>query len=226
MKPHWVLLTVLFLAACGPSNRTTAVESGLEEYVKQARMMRAESREMSGSLWSEDRGYADAFRDVKARRAGDIVTVEVLETTSAVTEASTGTVRKEDSSASIAGLFGLEKRIGELPGLVDTSRSNQFSGEASTERKSVLQTRIAARVVEVFPNGFLLLEGNREIAINGERQLVTVRGVVRPEDISPQNSVLSTRIAELEVQVQGRGIVSQAQEPGILYKIVNGIWPF
>jgi flagellar L-ring protein precursor FlgH len=81
-------------------------------------------------------------------------------------------------------------------------------------------------VVEVFPNGNLLLQGEREILVNGERQFVTVRGVARPHDISPENTILSGQIAQLELELSGKGIVSEAQHPGILYKVLSGLWPF
>ncbi|HLV02534.1 MAG TPA: flagellar basal body L-ring protein FlgH [Acidobacteriota bacterium] len=228
LLPSWLLalLAASLLIACGPSARTRSVESSLEEYARLARTPQDDNRESQGSLWSERDGYADAFLDVKARRVADIVTIEVIESTSALSEASTATSRESSMGQSINSLAGLERRIAELPNLLDLSSSREFQGDATTSRRSVLQTSITAKVVEVFPNGNLLLEGNRELLINGERQVVTVRGVARPNDISPQNVVLSTRIAELEVEVEGHGIVSEAQRPGILFKILDGFWPF
>ena len=98
--------------------------------------------------------------------------------------------------------------------------------DAATSRRSTVSTSLTARVVEVFPNRNLLIEANREVLVNGERQLVTLRGVVRPTDISADNVVLSTRIAEMELEVDGRGLVADAQKPGWLFKVLNGIWPF
>jgi flagellar L-ring protein precursor FlgH len=125
----------------------------------------------------------------------------------------------------IPNLFGLEKKVSELPNLISTSGSADYTGDASTTRRSVVQTSVTAQVVEVFPNGNLLLEGDRELLVNGERQIVTFRGVARPNDISPQNVILSTRIAEMEFEIAGKGIVSKTQEPGLLYKLLAGVWP-
>ena len=222
----FTLLTLVLLAGCGGSNRQSSVSRGLDEYVRQARAIDREDGEEDGSVWTDQAGYADSFRDVKARHIADIVTVQVMESTSAVSEATTESAKSTDISKEYASLMGLEGKIAELPNLLDLSQSSEFSGDASTARKSVLSTTMTARVVEVFPNRNMLIEGDRELLVNGERQIVTLRGVIRPNDISAGNTVPSTRIAELEVQVTGHGIVSEAQEPGILYKVLSGFWPF
>lgn len=220
-----LLIVPLALVSCSSSNRSGAVESGLEDYVRLARSQKVENGQEDGSLWSEQAGYSDYFRDVKARRLADLVTIQVLESTSAVSEASTETLRESEIGVKIPNLLGLEKKVSELPTLVDASSNADFTGDASTTRRSVVQTSVTAQVVEVFPNGNLLLEGDRELLINGERQTVTFRGVARPNDISPQNVILSTRIAEMEFEIAGKGIVSKTQEPGALYKLLAGIFP-
>ena len=221
------MLTLTGFLACTPAAKKPGpVRSGLEDYIRQARSATEENREDEGSLWIAQSSLMDGFRDVKARRPADIVTVQVVETTRATTEASTSTSKESTAESGANSLLGLEKKIAELSGLIDTSRSEEFSGQGSTTRQSALTASITARVVEVFPNGHLLLEGSRETVINGERQIVTIRGIARPEDVSPQNVILSTSVAELEVEVEGRGIVSEAQEPGALFRILSGFWPF
>ncbi len=220
-----LLPAVLALVSCGGSSKSGAVQNGLDDYAKLARSVKIEDGQATGSLWSNGAGYADSFRDVKARRVADLVTIQVLESTSAVSEASTESLRETELGVTIPNLFGLEKKVSELPTLVDASSSADFSGDASTTRRSVVQTSVTAQVVEVFPNGNLLLQGDRELLVNGERQIVTFRGVARPNDISPQNVILSTRIAEMEFEIAGKGIVSKTQEPGLLYKLLSGVWP-
>lgn len=220
-------ITALATAACGESAKTPGpVRGGLSQYVEQARNLPSDDRQDTGSLWSDRSQRSDVFRDVKAYQVADIVTIAVRESTSAVSQATTDSAKSSDFDSGADGLFGLEKRISELPGLLDASRESNFQGTASTTRSNSLFTSVTARVVEVLPNGNLLLEGNREVVINGERQIVVVRGVIRPSDISPQNIVASTSLAEMEISVEGRGIVAQAQKPGILYKILSGFWPF
>jgi flagellar L-ring protein precursor FlgH len=227
IKILWMILLVcgVVLTSCSSSTKSTAVQSGLNDYVKMARGLKIEDGQEDGSLWSTQAGYADLFSDIKARRVADLVTIQVLESTSAVSEASTETLRESQLDVSVPNLFGLEQRITELPNLVDASSSADFTGDASTTRRSVVQTSVTAQVLEVFPNGNLLLQGDRELLVNGERQVVTFRGIARPHDISPQNVILSTRIAEMEFEIAGKGIVSKTQEPGALYKLLAGIFP-
>jgi len=221
-----LVMTAMGLAGCGPTNRQAGVSRGLDEYARQARSITMPDGNGSGSVWTDRAGYADAFRDVKARHAGDIVTVQVLESTSAVSGAKTDSAKASSVANSATNLLGLEKKISELPNLINTDSSSTFAGDASTSRTSDVSTTLTARVTEVFPNRNLLIEGNREILLNGERQMVTLRGVVRPADISPSNTVLSARIAEMELSVTGRGLVSDAQQPGVLFRILSGFWPF
>ena len=220
------LLTGWALSGCGPSTRVDVVERGLDDYIKLARTLETRKDDSSGSLWTERAGYSDAYRDVKAKGVADIVTIEVLESTSAISEASTDTARSSAFKANVVNFAGLEKRISELPNLFDLKSNSSFSGEGSTSRRSVLSTTLTARVVEVFPNRNLLLQGSRELLVNGERQIVTLRGIVRPEDISDSNIILSSRIAEMQLDVTGKGVVSEAQNPGVLYRLLTGIWPF
>jgi flagellar L-ring protein precursor FlgH len=220
-----MILLFSWMISCKQSTHSGVVERGLENYAEAARNLKTKNGEDDGSLWSDRAGYSDGFRDVKARRVADLITIQVVESTSAVSEASTETLRETSVEAQLPNLFGLENKMSELPTLLDTSGSSEYAGDAATTRRSVLQTSVTAQVVEVFPNGNLLLEGDRELLVNGERQIVTVRGVARPNDISPQNVILSTRIAEMEFEIKGKGIVSKAQEPGLLYRLLAGIWP-
>lgn len=227
-KSKWILFVLPFaIAACGDSAKKSGpVQGGLAEYVKQARAVTYQAKEDQGSLWSEANTRSDPFRDLKAYRVADIVTISVSESTNAVSQATTDSSKTSQTSAQFPNLFGLEGRVAELPNLLSGGRSSDFQGDASTTRRTILQTSIATRVVEVFPNGNLLLEGNREMLINGERQIVIIRGVVRPTDITPQNVVRSTVVSELEIRVAGRGIVTRAQDPGILHRVLSGFWPF
>ncbi len=221
------VLLALGLSGCGGAARKPqSVSSGLTEYIRQARSLEAENRQSEGSLWTDTSSLSGPYRDVKAYRLADIVTIQVLESTSALAAATTDSTKESESTADIPNLFGAQKKISELPSLLSANRSNKFAGDASTSRTNQLKTNVTARVVEVFPNGNLLVEGNREIGINNERQLVTLRGVVRPVDISPDNIVLSTNVAEMEIEVKGNGIVSRAQQPGLFYRLISQFWPF
>jgi flagellar L-ring protein FlgH len=154
------------------------------------------------------------------------VTIVVSESTQASSAADTNSSKDSSAKVGAANLFGLEKKVKELSNAVDATSSTTFKGAGSTTRATTLSTTVTARVKGVLPNGYLLIEGVRELRLNNENQTVYLAGIVRPEDISAKNLIPSGSIAQLEVRVQGRGVVSQPQRPGLLFRILNGVFPF
>jgi flagellar L-ring protein precursor FlgH len=107
------------------------------------------------------------------------------------------------------------------------SGDTQLAGQGTTSRSTTLSTRLTARVIYVLPNGALVVEAAKDIQINSEHQTITVRGVVRPADIDATNSVYSDRLGQLEVHVNGKGVVADAvRRPFILYRLLLGLLPF
>jgi flagellar L-ring protein precursor FlgH len=180
------------------------------------------------SLFSANSPNLFLFRDQKARAVGDIVTIQVVETATATNSATTATQKKGDVSLSAPALGGLEKGGGTLnfANILQGAGGINFNGTGSTSRTGQLQAAISARVVEALPNGDLRIEGNKEVAINGERQILTIKGLVRVKDVSPNNQVLSTSIADMAVLFNGKGVVADANKPGWLYKVLRIITPF
>jgi DNA-binding transcriptional ArsR family regulator len=116
---------------------------------------------------------------------------------------------------------------GVLANLANVSGDTELSGQGTTSRTTTLSTTLTARVTHVLPNGGLEVEATKDIQINSERQVITVRGVVRPADIDPTNSVQSNRLGELEVRVNGKGVVNDAiKRPFFLYRLLLGLLPF
>jgi flagellar L-ring protein precursor FlgH len=224
----FLAITVLTISSTGCFTAKTRVNdpTDLRSYVESAHRTNAETDAAEGSLWNGNGYYSDPFRDPKARYVNDMVTILVLETTQAVASANAKNSRNTSAAAGFSQFFGAEKHISELPNFVSGKTSSSFEGKGSTSRATVLETTLTARVVDVLPNGYLVLEGMREIRVNDENQSVYLSGVVRPEDISPNNSVLSSSIAQMSVRVQGRGVVSQPIKPGWLYRILTGVLPF
>jgi flagellar L-ring protein precursor FlgH len=179
-----------------------------------------------GSLWVEQGRQSNLFRDFKARQINDIVTIRVYEKTTARATADAESGKEMEIEAGFSKLLGLEKGIKELPELVAGKGSSAYKGQGSTSRDTALSTTISARVRDVLPNGYLVLEGVREVRLNDENQTVYITGVVRPEDITASNMVSSSSIAELSVRVEGRGTVSQPLQPGWLYRILSSLLPF
>jgi flagellar L-ring protein precursor FlgH len=174
-----------------------------------------------GSLFSGENGRNMFFVDRKARAVNDVVTVRIADVTSATGQANTNTSRASSVAGSLDNVFGFK------PGsIAEAQLKAGFDGKATTTRKNALSATVTAVVREVFPNGNLFVEGSKEVIINNERQYITVTGVVRPEDIAPDNSISSDLLADARLVYSGRGVLSDKQRPGILGRVVDFVWPF
>ena len=181
----------------------------------------------AGSMWSPSSRFTDLGSDLRARQVDDLVTVLVTERASAVSKGTTKTGRQSSVKSSVSALAGVTRAAGSLSNLAGASTDSQLNGEGSTSRETVLSTTISARVTRVLPNGYLVVEGYKDVQINSEHQMVTVRGVVRPPDLTAANVVRSDQLAQLEVQINGKGVVGDAiRRPFFLYRLLLGILPF
>jgi flagellar L-ring protein precursor FlgH len=223
-----LILSFAAIIAAGCSSTRVQVNdpTNLKDYIESAKRRSLEEEKAEGSLWSNSGRYSNLFRDLKAHNVNDVVTILVSESTQALASADASNSRSTSASAGFDNLFGLENRISELPTMVSGESESSFEGKGSTSRQTTLATNLTARVVDVLPNGYLVVEGMREIHVNNENQSVYLTGVIRPEDISPHNIVPSSAVAQMTVRLEGRGVVSQPIKPGWLYKILNGILPF
>lgn len=221
-----LILVALSSAGCGPTSANVNDPTDLRAYVESANRAEANAQKSEGSLWSGNGYRSNMFRDMKARGINDVVTIRVSESTQALASADAQNSKSTSASAGIDNLFGLEKLISEMPTMVSGKSDSSFEGQGSTSRETTLQTSLTARVIDVLPNGYLVVEGMREVRVNNENQSVYLTGVVRPEDISPYNVVPSSAVAQMSVRLQGKGVASQTIKPGWLYRILNGIMPF
>jgi flagellar L-ring protein precursor FlgH len=202
--------------------------SALERYVAEATAAAGANNDATpGSLWSSSALFADLARDLRASRVNDTVTVLVAENASAVSSGNVQTARTSSAKASITALGGMTKAAGALANLLGTSGDQQLKGSGTIGRQTVISTTLGTRVVHVLPNGYLVVEGVKEIRVSSEQQVITVRGVVRPADLSSNNVVQSDLIAQLEVSINGKGVVGDAiKRPFILYRLLLGLLPF
>ena len=174
------------------------------------------------SMW-----MSGLFPDLRARRLNDLVTVRVVESVSAAGTADSSLDKNSKGTASLTKLFGLESKY---PGWLDpTSLANvgastTFKGGGQTTRTGDLTATISTRVVEVLPNGDLVLEGVREVGINGDAQIIVLSGVVRTADIGPGNVVPSTAVGQMRIRYFGRGLIKDNLQPGWVVKILNKIF--
>lgn len=180
-----------------------------------------------GSLYEAGGRLADLARDQRAAQLHDIVTIVVSDRASALSRGSTTATRKSEASGGITALAGPVRAAGPLSQMANLGSKSALDGQGETSRESVLETTLSARVTHVLPNGNLVIEGTKEVWINSERQRVTVRGLVRWNDLSPGNRVSSDRLADLEVRVDGKGVVQDAiRRPNFLYRLLTGLLPF
>ncbi|HQD39827.1 MAG: flagellar basal body L-ring protein FlgH [Firmicutes bacterium] len=151
------------------------------------------------------------YQDQKAKNVGDLVTIIIVESSKASQQASTNTGKESDVGVSPGG--GLLRFI-PIFGIGGQTRSDS---QGSTTRGGSITARVTAKVVEVLPNGNLVLEGSQQIVVNKEQQEIILRGVVRPQDITPENTILSSYLADAKIEYKGEGpIGGRRQEPGLL----------
>jgi len=217
-----LLLAPFLLAACAVQEAEVKTPAFDEQLAK------PELSYASGSLWqASSTGVAE---DLKARRKGDIITVIISENASASKQAATATERASTVSAGIPQLLGLEKtpikNWMDLANLLNASNDSKFSGTGSTSRQETLQATISAKVVDVTPNGNLLIEGRRSVKVNNEDQIIVLTGTVRSRDVNTDNTVSSSVIADARINYTGKGVLSDRQSPGWLMNILDKIWPF
>lgn len=190
---------------------------------------------VTGSLFNPttSQNFSQLISDNIARNVGDIVTIRVLESTQSTINASSGSSRESDISfgvpnaAGLGGQFILPHLPGAVPGrILRGTGSATFDGEGSVERSSEFSTTIAGRVIEVLPNGDLVIEARKEVEVNREKQMMTLSGIVRTADINRNNVIASSNIAELRVHLTGKGFVADANKPGWLFRFLQKILPF
>lgn len=200
----------------------------LEQYIKDVNRNLQQSVTTSpGSIYPAGGRLADGMRDLRASRMYDLVNIVVAESSSAISQGTTNTDRKSSANAAINSVLGPQKATGTLANLLNTTGETQLQGTGTTSRTSSLTTTLTAEVIAVLPNGNLVLQGQKEILVNSEKQVVTVRGILRPDDLSPLNSVGSSQLARLEVHVTGKGVVEDAvKRPNVLYRLLLGLLPF
>jgi flagellar L-ring protein precursor FlgH len=193
-------------------------------------LVRPQADYSNGSIWQAS--SVSLTENAKARRKGDILTIVISEVASASKAAKTDTSRSSTVNAGIPNFMGLEKtgvisnNFADLSKLINASVDSKFGGSGSTSRQETLNATISAKVIDVLPNGNLLIEGRRNVKVNNEDQIIVIEGTVRPTDIDQANSVNSIYVADAKINYSGKGIISDRQSPGWLMNIVDKLWPF
>ena len=180
-----------------------------------------------GSAYSENGRFSDVASDLRARRVGDTITIVVSDHLNATSQGSSASSRKSSANSSITSLLGKRSALGALPSLAALTGATKLDGTGSTNRSNVLTSTLSGRVVEVLPNGDLVVQATKEIGVNSEKHQLGVRGIVRWNDVSANNQVRSDRIGMMSIQLNGKGLVSDSiRRPNIVYRILMGLLPF
>ena len=224
------LVLLSMLAACGPKNLAIDPAAAV---IPEKIYPKAEPKE--GSIWPGDSTSNLFFKDTKARKVGDIVTVTISETTTSSQTATTQTSRASTYNLQTGRMLGLPSNLGieNFLGLgggfspdLDATSTNTLNGTGTTTRNGSLNTTMTALIKEILPTGNYRIEGKRSVTVNNEEQILVLSGIVRKEDINFDNTISSTLIANSSITYEGRGSISDQQRIGWAGKILSFIWPF
>ncbi len=185
-------------------------------------------RYRGNSLWKD--ASSDLFRDPRARRIGDVVTVKIAIKDRASLDNTSNRTRNSNKTLGLAAGYGVDSNsVGtEWEGDFDAAVNSRTTskGEGAIQRSESIQLLVAAVVSEVLPNGNLVISGSQEVRVNFEVRVLSVAGVVRPRDIATDNTVSYERIAEARISYGGRGRITEVQQPGLGQQLLDLIVPF
>ncbi|MBN2297242.1 MAG: flagellar basal body L-ring protein FlgH [Deltaproteobacteria bacterium] len=184
-----------------------------------------------GSLWTPSAKFVDMYRDSRAQRVGDIVVVQIVESSSAQKEAKTEADKTSSIDNTITDVLGLPLDQSSAFGYgitptLNASTSTSFEGDGKTSRKGDISAVISARVVRVLPSGNLMISGKKQTRVNAEHQYIVISGIIRPDDIGSNNTIQSTYIADMQLDYYGSGMLGDLQNKGFVARALDKIWPF
>ena len=183
-------------------------DAALHAYEQSVRAASAAEVLSPGSIWSDDGSLTRLSADVRAVRIHDLISIVVAETLSASTDGSVKNSRASSASSQVASLFGALSKANNLQQLLSQNPASGLNAQGQSVANSSLNTIVGGEVVDVLPNGTLVIEADREVTFNQQTQMIRLRGLVRPVDVSTANEVLSTAITNLELEVVGKGIIN------------------
>lgn len=221
------LLAVL-MSGCMPSTKSVT-EDVNRDLIEQAMDTPRQNNTESGSLWNNS--GSRMFTDPRARAVGDLVTVLVEERASATRSLGTKKSKTSSRKTGLDAFFGLESNILPQAGItpsaaVDISDSKSFDGSGSTTNSDTLSASVTAVVTKVYPNGNMKILGRRQVTINHQPQELTFAGVIRPLDISPDNTIPSAKVAQAIISYGGGGELASVAHEGWLGQALDRVWPF
>jgi flagellar L-ring protein precursor FlgH len=182
--------------------------ASLSSYLERVRAANSNIQPIPGSIWTDSGRLTRMATDVRAMRPHDLISVVVSESLAASTDGTVKNSRASNASSSVSALFGTLHAGNALQNLINQTSSSGLNAQGTSATNSSLSTTFGGQVIEVLPNGMLVVEAARQVEFSQQTQTIILRGLVRPEDISQQNQVLSTAISSLELEVRGKGIIN------------------
>ncbi len=183
-------------------------ETALQLYIQRVRSQQEGEVHTPGSIWVDDGRLVRLGTDAKAYRLHDVVMIVVTESLAASTDGQVKNSRASNASSNVTALFGALKAANNLQNLLGQTSASGLTAQGQSTTNSSLATTFGAEVVDVLPNGMLVVQATRQLTFSQQTQLIKLRGLVRPEDVSAQNQVLSTAMTDLELEVTGKGIIN------------------
>jgi flagellar L-ring protein precursor FlgH len=213
-KTKMILCLLLLGNAAGLSaTKPPSADNNLAKYLARVQMAEAPPPAQAlGSTWADNGRMASLTTDYKARSAGDLITILVVHD---LTSSNTGDVSTDRSFKASSGVDSLPARLktASVANLFGLHSAETLSGKGQATSTSKLRTSLTGRVAAVLPSGNLVVEAERSLVMNNERQNIVLRGVVRPGDVGPDNTVLSNTLGNLELEIKGKGVVSDGTRP-------------
>ncbi len=212
-KATATVLLVLLLASSWAVGEKKVQRETLDNYIHRMQQQPPDLQTTStGSLWTDAGRLANVASDYKAANVGDLVTILVAQNVVASNAGSVASDRKFSASSGIDALGG-HLSTGAVQNIFSPHSAESLAGKGQASTTSSLRTSLAGRIVAVLPSGVMVVEAERMITMNNERQVLLLRGLVRPGDISPNNVVLSNAIGNLELELKGKGVISDGNRP-------------
>ncbi len=218
--PKWLVIGALvggLLPGCPAAAKPkhagdaqTPPDVALHQYIDRVRAEKAAEVLTAGSIWTPTGRLTNLVSDVKAIRAHDPIAVVVSESLAASTDGTVKNQRASTANSQVSALLGKLKAGNALNNLLSQSSSSSLNAQGQSVTNSSIATTLGGEVADVLPNGMLVIQVVRQLTFNQQTQLIRLRGLVRPEDVNAQNQVMSTAITDMELEVVGKGIVSDA----------------
>jgi len=207
--------------------KPTQAQSSLDDYLKHVHGFSADEPRTTGSLWSPMARMSSTASDYKARRAGDLLIIRVVDNFSATANGTAQSQRTFTASSGLTSFAGKIPSTSLWQNLFSPNSSEALNGKGQSALSSTLSLNLAGRVVDALPNGVLVVEAVRDITVGNDRQTIVLRGLVRPGDVASDGSVLSTSVANLEAEIQGKGLVADAtRQPNVLVRTLMKVLNF